>query len=66
MPPTMTKRLPDEVLAYFKQQGAKGGKRAGETMTAAQRKARAQKAARASAAIRTKKAQAQKKKKKNG
>jgi hypothetical protein len=41
------KRLPADVLAYFRQQGAKDGKKGGprslETMTSAQRSARAKK-----------------------
>jgi hypothetical protein len=44
----MTKKLPPTVLAYFREQGAKGGRiggrRALETMTAAERTARAKKA----------------------
>jgi hypothetical protein len=59
----MTKKaLPPEVLAYFRQQGAKGGKiggrRALETMTAAERRARAKKAGLAGVAARRAKAQA--------
>jgi len=56
------KRLPADVLAYFRQQGAKGGKIGGkrslETMTAAQRSARAKKASLAAAVQRAKKVQA--------
>jgi hypothetical protein len=59
----MTKKaLPPEVLAYFREQGAKGGKiggrRALETMTAAERSARAKKAGLAGVAARRAKAQA--------
>jgi hypothetical protein len=50
------KKLPPDVLAYFKEQGAKGGRiggrRALETMTPAQRVARAKKASAAAAAAR--------------
>src|SRR5262245_54668540 len=58
----MTKKaFPPEVLAYFRQQGAKGGKiggrRALETMTAAERSARAKKAGLAGVAARRAKAQ---------
>ena len=57
-------RLSDDALAYFRQQGAKGGKiggaRAAANMTAAQRKARATKASRAAALARTAKATAKK------
>ena len=56
----MQKRLPDDVLDYFKQQGARGGKLGGPAaaanMTAAQRKARATKASRAAAVARSAKA----------
>jgi len=49
-------KLPLDVLAYFKEQGAKGGriggKRSLETMTPAQRVARAKKASAAAAAAR--------------
>ena len=59
----MTKKiLPPEVLAYFRQQGAKGGKIGGrrslETMTAAARRARAKKAGLAGVAARRATAQA--------
>lgn len=58
----MTKRLSADALDYFRQQGAKGGKiggkRAAESMTPAQRKARATKASQAAAVARTKKKQA--------
>jgi hypothetical protein len=47
------KKLPPDVLAFFKQQGARGGKIGGrrslETMTPAQRVARAKKASAAAA-----------------
>ena len=50
------KKLPPDVLAFFKEQGAKGGRiggrRALETMTPAQRVARAKKASAAAAAAR--------------
>jgi len=39
------KKLPPEVLEFFRKQGSKGGKKAAASMTAAQRKARARKAA---------------------
>jgi hypothetical protein len=46
-------RLPPDVLAFFKEQGAKGGRiggrRALETMTSAQRVARAKRASAAAA-----------------
>jgi hypothetical protein len=55
------KRLPADVLKFFKEQGAKGGriggKRSLETMTAEQRAARAKKASKAAAAARRAKAQ---------
>jgi hypothetical protein len=54
------KRLPPEVLEYFRQQGAKGGRiggaRALETMTAAERKDRARKGGLKAAANRRAKA----------
>jgi hypothetical protein len=60
----MPKRLPADVLDYFRKQGAKGGriggKRALVTMTAAQRSARATKASKAAAIVRTAKAKARK------
>jgi hypothetical protein len=43
------KQLSEEALAYFRHQGAQGGKIGSRRLTAAQRKARAQKAGRASA-----------------
>lgn len=50
------KRLPPDVLKFFKDQGAKGGriggKRALETMTPEQRAARAKKASKAAAEAR--------------
>ena len=55
------KKLPSEVLKFFKEQGAKGGriggKRSLETMTAEQRAARATKASKAAAEVRKAKAQ---------
>lgn len=55
----MRKRLPDDVLEYFRAQGARGGKiggkRAAANATPAERKARATKASKAAAAARTKK-----------
>ncbi len=50
-----------EILEFFKKTGAKGGKKAAENMTAAQRKARAKKAAAASAKVRSAKARAKRK-----
>ena len=56
------KKLPPDVLAFFKKQGAKGGriggKRSLETMTAEQRAARAKKASRAAAEAKKAKAKA--------
>ena len=53
---TAVKKLPEDVLKYFREQGARGGriggKRALETMTPAQRVARAKKASVAAAAAR--------------
>ena len=53
------KRLSQDALDYFREQGAKGGKIGGPAaaakMTAAQRKARATKASLAAAAARSKK-----------
>ena len=55
------KKLPPDVLKFFKEQGAKGGriggKRSLETMTAEQRTARAKKASKAAAAVRRARAQ---------
>ena len=52
----MTKRLPPEVLEFFRKQGAKGGKIGGkrslETMTPEERSARAKKASDAAVAAR--------------
>jgi hypothetical protein len=39
------KKLPPEVIEFFRMQGSRGGKKAAASMTAAQRKARARKAA---------------------
>ena len=54
------KTLPPEVLEFFREQGAKGGriggKRSLETMTAEQRAARAKKASKAAAEARKAKA----------
>jgi hypothetical protein len=56
----MTKKLPAGVLAYFREQGAKGGRiggrRAMETMTREQRVARAKKASAAAVAARKRRA----------
>jgi hypothetical protein len=53
----MGKKLPSEVLDYFRKQASKGGKIGGkrslESMTAEERTARAKKAAAASAAVRS-------------
>jgi hypothetical protein len=58
------KGLSDEALEFFRKQGAKGGKiggkRALETMTPEERRARAQKASKKAADMRTKKAAAKK------
>lgn len=53
-------RLPDDVLQYFKDQGARGGTIGSKGMTAAARKARATKASKAAALARTKKKHAKK------
>jgi hypothetical protein len=57
------KKLPPDVLAFFKREGAKGGRIGGrrslETMTPAERVARAKKAS--AAAARTRSAKAKKK-----
>jgi hypothetical protein len=54
------KKLPKDVLEFFRKAGAKGGriggKKAAESMTPEQRTARAKKAAAKSAAVRRKKA----------
>ena len=56
----IVKKLPSEVLKFFKEQGARGGriggKRSLETMTAEQRAARAKKASKAAAVARKAKA----------
>ncbi len=58
-------KLPSDVLKFFKEQGARGGriggKRSLETMTAAQRVARARKASKATAEARQAKAKKAKK-----
>jgi len=51
----MRKRLPPDVLDYFRKEGARGGRIAGKTMTATERTARATKASQAAAVARTKK-----------
>ena len=59
------KRLPADVLDYFRQEGAKGGRiggrRALQTMTPAERTARAKKASLAAARVRRAKAKARRK-----
>jgi hypothetical protein len=57
----MKKRLPDDVLDYFRKEGARGGTLYSKSLTAAQRRARATKASHAAAIARTKKAQTTKK-----
>lgn len=54
-------RLPDDVLQYFRDQGARGAKMQAANMTPAQRKARATKASKAAALARTKKKYAKEK-----
>lgn len=54
------RRLPDDVLEYFRKEGARGATLQAAAMTPAQRKARATKASQAAAAARTKKAQTKK------
>lgn len=58
------KKLPPDVLKFFKEQGAKGGriggKRSLETMTPEERAARAKKASKAAAKARKAKAKAKK------
>jgi hypothetical protein len=54
----MRKRLPEDVLAYFRKEGARGGRRAAKTMTAAQKKARATKASHAASVVRSAKKRA--------
>jgi hypothetical protein len=49
-------KLPDDVLQYFRSQGARGGKIAGQKMTAAERSARAKIASQAAAIKRSAKA----------
>ena len=60
----MAKKLPVDVLEFFRKQGSKGGKIGGkrslETMTPAQRSARARKAGEAAGAARKAKAKAPK------
>lgn len=51
----MAKKLSDDVLEYFRQQGAKGGKLAAKRSTAEERRARAVKASKAAVAARAKK-----------
>lgn len=46
-------RLPEDVLAYFRYEGAKGGTKVAQAMTAAERRARATKASHAAARART-------------
>ena len=41
----MSKKLPSEVLEFFRKQGSKGGKKAAASMTPAERTTRARKAA---------------------
>jgi hypothetical protein len=48
----MPRRLPSEVLDYFRKEGAKGGKTSSQRMTTAARQARAAAAGRASGAAR--------------
>lgn len=61
----MAKRLPDEVLDYFRKEGARGATLQAAAMTPAQRKARATKASQAAALARTKKKQQRAKKAKD-
>jgi hypothetical protein len=56
----MAKKLPPDVLEYFRQQGKKGGSTSGKNMTAAARLERARKAGEASGVARKKKAKAKK------
>ncbi len=51
----MKKKLPDAVLAYFRQQGKRGATMQAAAMTQAERSARALKASKAAAAARSKK-----------
>jgi hypothetical protein len=55
------KRLPDDVLEYFRQQGKRGATMQAAAMTPAERKARATKASQAAALARTKKKHAKEK-----
>jgi hypothetical protein len=54
----MRKPLPEDVLDYFRKEGARGGTIAAKGMTAAERKARSRKGGHAAAAARSKKKQA--------
>ena len=56
----MTKKLSEDALAYFRQQGAKGGKISRQTSTPEERTARATKASQAAAQARTQKKQGKK------
>ena len=58
----MRKRFPDDVLNYFRKEGARGGKIAGQSMTAEERKARATKGSQAAALVRSAKKRAKAKK----
>lgn len=58
----MAKRLPDDVLEYFRKQGSRGATLQAANMTAAERKARAIKASQAAAVARTAKKKATAKK----
>ena len=65
----MAKKMPEEVLEYFRTQGAKGGKIGGKRswarLTATERSARAKKASVAGVAARRKKAAARRATKKS-
>ena len=65
MMPAVSKKLPPDVMAFFRAQGAKGGKLGGAkswaSMTPAQRSARAKKASLAGVAARRKAAAARRK-----
>jgi hypothetical protein len=50
---TTKKRLPDDVLDYFRKHGSRGAKMQAAAMTPAERKARATKASQAAAVART-------------
>jgi hypothetical protein len=54
------KKLPPDVLEYFRREGARGATMQAAAMTPAQRKARALKASQAAAVARSKKAKAKK------